>query len=143
MASTSKAMPLIQKNQDLRADFGKRLRTLRLQKEMSQKELASKLGLQPAQLNKYESGLNAPPLEKIIELAEIFDVTVDFLVTGDQAAPRPLHHLRLWDRFRAVQELTHEDQESVIKVLDALIAQSQAALHVRERAQGERRARRR
>ncbi|MES9856125.1 MAG: helix-turn-helix transcriptional regulator [Sedimenticola sp.] len=38
------------------------------------------------QLNKYESGLNLPPAEMLIKLADALGTTVDFLLTGNPAA---------------------------------------------------------
>ena len=39
---------------------------------------------------------------------------------GD-AQERPLHNLRLLERFRALEEFEAEDQETVIKLIDAMI----------------------
>jgi len=46
--------------------------------------VAGKVGIRFSQLNKYESGLHAPPPEKLIELAEVLGTTVDYLLTGDR-----------------------------------------------------------
>jgi hypothetical protein len=67
----------------------------------------------------------APAGQKVRELSEDLNVPVDYLRSGDQGAPEPLDDLRLWDRFKTLQGLPKDDLESVIKVLDALIAQSQ------------------
>jgi transcriptional regulator with XRE-family HTH domain len=138
----SDALPPIVQNRDFRAQFGRRLKDLRKQKGYTQKELADRIGVRQAQLNKYEGGSNAPSLEKLVELAEVLEVSADYLLAGDQSAPRPLHNIRLWDRFRNLQALPSDDVESAIKVLDALIAQSHAALHARERESRRRRAQR-
>lgn len=135
-------MPPIVQDHEFRVQFGQRLKALRKQKGLTQKDLAERVGVRQAQLNKYEGGTNAPALEKVVELAEVLDVTVDYLLSGDQSAPKPLHNVRLWDRFKTLQELPKDDLESVIKVLDALIAQSQAAAHSRERELSRRRVRR-
>jgi len=101
--------------------FGARLKELRKQKGWTQKELAAKAGIRFAQLNKYESGLHAPPPEKLIELAEILGTTLDYLLTGDLAEGVPLHSTRLLDRFRALEGFDADDQEAVIRLLDAMI----------------------
>jgi len=124
-----------------RKEFGLRIKALRKQKGWAMKELAAKLAVQTQHLNKYESGLHAPPLEKIIELSELFDVTVDYLLSGNQSTPRPLHHLRLWERFHTLESMDHEDQDLAIKVIDALIMQTQAEKLARERDSKKKRAR--
>jgi transcriptional regulator with XRE-family HTH domain len=111
----------IMQNKEILRGFGRRIKELRKQKKWTQKELAAKLDLRFAQLNKYECGLHVPPLKKIIQLAEIFDTTVDYLLTGDRSDERPLHNTRLLERFRALEDFQAEDQEAVIKLIDAMI----------------------
>lgn len=112
-------------DQEIRKAFGARIKDLRKRKGWSQRQLAARVNVRFPQLNKYEAGLHVPPLEKIVELAEILDTTVDFLVTGDREEARPLHNMRLLDRFRVLQDFEADDQEVVIKVIDAMIAKRQ------------------
>ncbi len=105
----------------VRRTFGKRLKKLRKQKKWSQKELAVKLDSQLSILNKYECGLHIPPAEKLITLSELFDTTVDFLLTGNRSEERPLHNIRLLERFQALEDFASDDQETVIKLIDAMI----------------------
>jgi transcriptional regulator with XRE-family HTH domain len=126
---------------ELRKQFGQRIKAQRRQKGWTQKELGAQLGVNYQQVNKYEAGLHSPPFEKLVELAELFETSIDYLVTGNQSAPRPLHHIRLWERFRTLEGLDHDDQESVIKVVDALIVQCQTDKFRRERERKPRRAR--
>ncbi len=106
----------------LRKEFGARLKVLRKQKNWAQKELAAKVDIRFQQLNKYESGLNIPPAEMLVKLADALDVSVDFLLTGNPIEDSPLASSRLFKRFQVLERLTTEDQETIIKVIDALIA---------------------
>lgn len=112
-------------NDDIRKAFGLRVKNLRKQKKWTQKELAAKFDVRPAHLNKYESGLHTPPLEKIIKLAEIFNTTTDFLLTGNRSDERPLHNLRLVERFHALENFSTDDQEAVLRLIDAMIVKHQ------------------
>jgi transcriptional regulator with XRE-family HTH domain len=105
----------------IRKAFGARVKELRKQRQWTQKELAEKLGIRFGQLNKYESGLHTPPVDKLVQLAEIFDTTIDFLLTGDRSEQRPLHNTRLVERLQALEEFQADDQETVIKLIDAMI----------------------
>jgi len=118
--------------------FGARLKELRKQKDWTQKELAGKVDIRFSQLNKYESGLHAPPPEKLIELAEVLGTTVDFLLTGDRTEAVPLHSTRLLDRFRALEGFQADDQEAVIRLLDAMILKHkvQGALDLGDKRSG-------
>ena len=107
--------------QEILKAFGKRLKELRKQKAWTQKQLASKVEIRLSQLNKYESGLHTPPPEKLIELADILGTTVDYLLTGNRDEAVPLHSTRLLDRFRALEAFQADDQEAVIRLIDAMI----------------------
>lgn len=106
----------------LRKDFGARLKNLRKQKNWPQKELAAKVGLRFQQLNKYESGLNIPPAEMLVKLADALGVSVDFLLTGNPVEDLPLASARLFRRFKVLEVLDSDDQETIIKVIDAMVA---------------------
>ena len=112
---------IVMQDNVLRKAFGKRLKQLRKGKGWTQKELAEKLGIRFGQLNKYECGLNAPPLEKLVQMAELLDVTMDYLLTGDRADEPALHNTRLLERFRAIEEFEPDDRETIIKLIDAMI----------------------
>jgi transcriptional regulator with XRE-family HTH domain len=106
----------------LRKQFGARLKVLRKKNNWAQKELAAKVDIRFQQLNKYESGLNIPPAEMLVKLADVLDVSVDFLLTGNPVEDSPLASSRLFKRFQVLERLAADDQETVIKVIDAMIA---------------------
>ena len=106
----------------LRKEFGARLKTLRKQKNWSQKELAAKVAIRFQQLNKYESGLNVPPADMLVKLAYTLDVSVDYLLTGNPMEDSPLASSRLFKRFQVLEHLNQDDQDTVIKIIDAMIA---------------------
>jgi transcriptional regulator with XRE-family HTH domain len=114
----------IMMDNDMRKGLGLRIKQLRKQHKWTQKELAVKIDVRFPQLNKYECGLHAPPVEKLVKIAEVFDTTVDFLLTGNRSEQRPLHNLRLLERFRAMEDFNAEDQEAVIKLIDAMIVKN-------------------
>ena len=113
---------LTMQNEDFRKTFGARLKALRKHKRWSQKELAAKVDIRFQQLNKYESGLNLPPAETLIQLADALATTVDYLLTGNPVEDSPLGNSRLFRRFQAVENFDNEDQEAVIRLIDGLIA---------------------
>ena len=115
---------MIMGDMDIRKDFGLRIKALRKQKKWTQKELATKIDVRSPQLNKYECGLHAPPIEKLVKMAEIFDTTVDYLLTGDRADEKPLHNLRLLERFKAMEDFAAQDREAVLTLIDALIVKA-------------------
>ena len=108
----------------LRKNFGIRIKELRKNKKWTQTELANKIDVRFPQLNKYECGLHTPPMDKLVKLSEVFDTTIDYLLTGNRTEERPLHNLRLLERLQELEEFAGEDQETVIKLIDAMIVKN-------------------
>jgi transcriptional regulator with XRE-family HTH domain len=109
---------------DIRASFGARLKALRKERKLTQKEAAAQIGVQATHLNKYEAGMHAPPLEKIIALADLYSVSLDFLITGNAKEAQQLKNTRLFERFQALEDFPRDDQETIVKVIDAMIAKN-------------------
>jgi transcriptional regulator with XRE-family HTH domain len=65
--------------------FFNNLKQCRLNKNLSQKELAESIGVAPSTYSLYESGKREPDVEKIKLLSEILDVTADYLLFGNVA----------------------------------------------------------
>lgn len=64
--------------------FGKNVRYLRGRREMSQQELADKLGYKTAvTVHKWETGENTPPVSSIIAVARIFGVSLEDITGVD------------------------------------------------------------
>lgn len=121
----------VMQDQDLRQAFGKRLKELRKQKGWTQKELANRLDIRYSHLNKYENGMHAPPLEKLIQLAGMFDVSLDFLVMGLPMEDSPIRNELLHKRFKALETFDETDKATVINVIDAIIAKRQVENAIR------------
>ncbi len=111
----------IMQNEDIRRAFGARLKALRKQKNLTQKELAEKVDVRHPQLNKYECGLHAPPLITLVLMAEVLDTTIDYLLAGNRKEASSISNVRLLERFKALEEFEKSDQETVIKLIDAMI----------------------
>ena len=65
-------------------EFGKRLRSLRLQNNLSQKQLAAQIGVRNSMISFYEMGDRQPSLDVIIKLASVFHVSADYLMGLDK-----------------------------------------------------------
>ena len=60
--------------------FGERLRDLRHEKHMTQKQLADKLNLSKGTISAYEQGKKYPSIEVLIKLCNILQVSADYLL---------------------------------------------------------------
>ena len=61
-------------------DFGNTLKTLRVKKNMTQAQLAQKLGLTKSVISAYETGLRLPSYDVLIHISKIFNVSTDYLL---------------------------------------------------------------
>lgn len=61
-------------------DFGNVLKNLRSKENMTQAQLAQKLGLTKSVISAYETGLRLPSYDTLIHIAQIYNVTTDFLL---------------------------------------------------------------
>lgn len=64
--------------------FHERLRDLRKQSPLMQKDIAEKIGVSVRTFQQYELGKIEPNIERLILLSQIFNVTVDFLICRDE-----------------------------------------------------------
>jgi transcriptional regulator with XRE-family HTH domain len=64
--------------------FGEKLRTLRVQHNMTLKEIANKLGLTAhGYISELEAGKKMPTAELVLNVARLFDVTTDELLKDE------------------------------------------------------------
>lgn len=73
--------------------LGVRIAALRRAAGISQSELAQKLRISPSTVGMYEQGRREPALDILAEMAQIFGVTIDFLVTGKAGSTQEEDHL--------------------------------------------------
>jgi len=68
----------------------KRLRALREDSDIKQKEIAEALQIKPNTYNRYECGVNEPDIAMLIKLADYFEVSLDYLLAHK---PKNTHSL--------------------------------------------------
>ncbi len=87
-----------------------RLRDLREDKDLTQKQVADKLFLHLTQYRRYETGESELPMNIAINIAELYDVSLDYIAGRTQhrqGMSRPEFsgdELRLIDVFRTLTE---------------------------------------
>ena len=89
--------------------LGPRIAALRREAGLSQAELAQKLGISPSAMGMYEQGRREPSIETVIALAKVFQVTIDYLLTGQPSE----------QEAEILREMLQSRTESARKRLDA------------------------
>ena len=62
------------------AQFGELLAELRQDRKMTQEDLAKILYVTSGTISNYENGVHLPDIDKLLNLADFFDVTTDYLL---------------------------------------------------------------
>lgn len=65
-------------------EFGEKIKKLRTQRDMTQEQLASKLFISRTAISKWESGRGYPSIDLLKDIAKIFDVSVDELLSSEE-----------------------------------------------------------
>lgn len=70
------------------AEFGELMAELRQDRGLTQKELGKILSVSTGTISNYENGVHHPDLEKLVQLADFFQVSTDYLLgRKDYAVP--------------------------------------------------------
>jgi transcriptional regulator with XRE-family HTH domain len=90
----------------------KRIKELRARVGISQETLAKKLGLSVASVASYEIGRVTPSIEVLMKLADVFGVSVDYIL--ERTNDEPIIPLEISFMLRSLPE---ESQQRVIRYL--------------------------
>ncbi len=96
----------------------RRIRDLREDRDLTQKQVADALYMQLTQYRRYETGERMLPLDVAVEIAEFYGVTVDFLV--DKKSDKDI-------RKFSEHEMT-EKEKSLLRIFRALSEFNQGRL---------------
>lgn len=72
-------------------EVGERLKERRNELTMTQDFVAEKLGITRQTISNWENGRSYPDIDRIIRLSELYDLSLDELLKGDQEM---VHHLK-------------------------------------------------
>ena len=61
-------------------NMGEKLKSLRIEKKLTQKQVADRIGLAISAVSSYESGTRYPSYDVLVYLARIFHVSTDYLL---------------------------------------------------------------
>lgn len=65
-----------------------KLKTLRIKYNLSQKEVASMLGISPSIVSAYETGERTPSTENLLALSYLYKCSADYLLGKEQEMPK-------------------------------------------------------
>lgn len=89
-------------------NFGDKLKMLRTGQNLTQQQLATRLGVQKSVVSYHESGERTPSTDVLIKLARVFHTTIDYLLDVKR------------ERVIDVSGLSESDIAAVTAVVEAL-----------------------
>lgn len=73
--------------------LSRNIKRLRLSADMTQKELAEKIGVDRSAVTQWETGVSVPRMKALAKIARLFDTTPGLLLEDDATPMPPLHKL--------------------------------------------------
>lgn len=92
-------------------EFAERLKTLRKQEKFTQVQIAEKLDISQQAYASWERGLKKPTQENLIKIAQVLNVTVDYLLGNSEEKLDELDNIELLFRMNS-KDLT--DKEKIV-----------------------------
>mgnify|MGYP004466120529 CR=1 FL=1 len=96
---------------------GNRIKTLRTEYNLTQRQLADILGLTPKMISFYESGQRVPPIDIVEKLANIFSKSSDYLIGLSSDDSRIEEFLSPKDQ--QILDIFHRDPERISELLQS------------------------
>ena len=99
--------------------LGEKIKFARMQKKISQAELSEKAGTHQKNISKYEKDLVVPSAVTLKNMADILEVTTDYLLgSGSETTIRDTALLK---QFREVDHLVDSEKNALMTVISAFI----------------------
>ncbi len=105
--------------------IGDKILALRKQHGWSQQQLAKKIGTSGPIVGRYERSEMVPSVEVAKKLADIFEVTLDYLV-DDTGKTADIKDRAMLKRLMDIEALDSEDKNTIVHVLDSLLRDAKA-----------------
>ena len=97
-------------------EFSERIKYLRRQAGLTQVDVAEKLGISQPAYASWERGIKKPTQENLVKIAQVLNVSVDYLVGNSEEKSDELDNIELLFRMNS-KGLTDEEKEIFRKEL--------------------------
>ena len=102
-------------------EFGRRLASIRQNSKLSQSQIAQKLNIAQSTYAGYEKGVRKIPLEIIVQLSKILNISPTILILGDEANIVKEYTISEQELIKKYRQLTAEQQGAIENNIDYFI----------------------
>ena len=110
-------------------NFAERLKSLRLEADLTQQEVANQLGISRPAYTYWEKGEKTPTQDKLTSLSNFFDVSVDYLLgkSDQRYSDEQLDGMEIFFRNQT-QDMTEKERAEFRKELQAYMEERAQAI---------------
>lgn len=101
--------------------FGERLRSLRLQRGLTQTQLGERVGLSKRMIFHYEKHATRPPADKVVDLAGALGLHVNDLVNGNGHTVTADVDPKFARKLERAKQLPQQDQQMLSGIIDTFL----------------------
>ena len=103
--------------------LGERIKRLRQDRGWTQTQLSKKINVHQKQISGYERSVHAPSIELLIKVAELFNVSLDYIAFDDRGDK---NRIQIADRelmrtVKEIDDLPEKDRTTIKAVLNTFI----------------------
>ena len=99
-------------------DIGSKITTLRKAKNWSQEELAKKVNTSRVMIGNYERNTNMPSIDILLKIANVFGVSIDYIVGEGQVSA---YNKEVLKRINDIELLDEETKNKLFFLIDNVI----------------------
>lgn len=103
--------------------LGEKIKGLRKKKGWSQADLAGRVEVHDTHISRLETGRYTPSLDLLKRLAEVFEVSTDYLLFESAADPGEVTvgDKSLYEKMRLLEQLAEDDRRVIDGVIEAFL----------------------
>jgi transcriptional regulator with XRE-family HTH domain len=98
--------------------FPSRLKKIRTQRKLTQEQLGSKVNVTKVSISGYESGNRTPDMETLQKIADVLDVSIDYLLARTNDSTIVLQEELTSEEnifFKEYEKLSNEDKQKALE----------------------------
>ena len=104
-------------------NLGEHIKTLRKERGLQQKEVSVEVGIDQSNYSKIENGRREPSVTILKKLADLFEVSVDYIIEPNEDLPKEviIEDKTVNEKLRLIAQLDEEDKNMVFRMIDKML----------------------
>ena len=108
-------------------NIGDNLRKLRIQKGLSQKEVADLMGVATTQYGRIENGKTTPTIASLFKVSKALKVNIRTFIGPLEIVDQDIKDKTILEKAKMLEELNDEDRKAVFRIIDIAAKQKKFA----------------